>query len=92
MTKKDKTDINTFGVVVEALCIAAAPDFGVDVFRNGENYLSALESLIKDNPEAYELCNLKNLFVFMDEIDEENPVVSKIIQLLGSKLEIRTIE
>jgi len=92
MTKKDKSNINTFGILIEALCIAAAPDFGVDIFRNGENYVKALEALIKDNTEAFELCDLKNLYVFIDEIDEENPVVSNIIQLLNGKLEIRTIE
>jgi len=89
MTTEDAKKI--YNIVLESLLMAASPDFGLKEERDPEDYLLALSSLLENNSEMDQI-QLENLFLFKDEIDDENPIVSSIIQLLGNRLEIRTIE
>lgn len=83
-------ELDTFSTIIEALCVAASPDFQSS--RNPNDFVAALENTIEDNKDFFEYTSIDKLSLFDDQIDEENGVVSNINQLLGNKHEIRNID
>lgn len=76
-------------IVVEALLYVADPAFSLKEDKNVEDsVITVLAALKASNPDIFDKIKLENIELFYDENEEEAPLISNILRLLGDKINI----